>query len=42
MKETKCDVLNFELVYGVIPESVVTAYAKMLFEVGSTFNNLIK
>lgn len=41
MKNTKCNVLSFELVYGGIPESVVPAHANMMATIGKTLNDLI-
>lgn len=42
LKETKCEVLSFELVYGEVPEIAIPSHVKMLTEIGTALNNLIK
>ncbi len=40
IKNTPCDVLSFELVYGNIPENAMPAHAEMLAKIGQTLNRL--
>lgn len=42
LKQTSCEVLSLELVYGHIPSVILPTHAKMLAQVGDKLNKLLK
>lgn len=42
LKQTSCEVLSLELVYGYIPPIILPTHAKMLAQVGDELNKLLK
>lgn len=42
LKQTSCEVLSLELVYGHIPSVILPTHAKMLAQVGDELNKLLK
>lgn len=41
IKDTSCEVLSFELVYGKIPQNVVPSHVKMMADIGKELNKLL-